>query len=99
MFLLTDGEVDNKDMVIAQARMHCETTRVHSFGIGNGCDTELIRKTAIAGRGSYSFATEDITNISGQVIEALKKATQPSLKDCIFTWSGDKIELGEVFRH
>jgi hypothetical protein len=33
------------------------------------------------------------------VIQALKKATQPSLKDCTFTWSGKKIELGEVFRN
>jgi len=56
---LTDGEDSNKIEIIAYARTHCETTRVHSFGIGNGCDTELIKQTAIAGRGSYSFATEN----------------------------------------
>jgi len=88
VFLLTDGEVDNKDQVIAQVRKHCETTRVHSFGIGNDCDRELIKQTAIAGRGSYSFASENSSNLSGQVIQALNKATQPSLKDCTFTWSG-----------
>ena len=65
VFLLTDGEVDNKEQVIAQARKHSETTRVHSFGIGNGCDRELIKQTAIAGRGSYSFATDNSSNLSG----------------------------------
>ena len=73
--------------------------RVHSFGIGDGCDRELIEKTAIAGRGSYSFATDNIAHLSGQVIEALKKATQPSLKQCDLTWSNKKIQLGEVFRN
>jgi uncharacterized protein with von Willebrand factor type A (vWA) domain len=43
IFLLTDGEVDNKDQVIAQARKHSEKSRVHAFGIGNGCDRELIQ--------------------------------------------------------
>ena len=72
---------------------------MHTFGIGNGCDKELIKMSAIAGRGSYSFATDNSSNLSGQVVEALKKATQPSLKDCNFTWSDRKIELGEVFRN
>ena len=85
--------------MIAQAKSHSETTRVHTFGIGNGCDEELIKRTAIAGRGSYSFAIDNVTNLSGQVIQALKKATQPSLKDCSFSWSGKKIDLGEVFRN
>ena len=99
VFLLTDGEVENKDQVIAQARKNCEKTRVHAFGIGNGCDRELIKQTAIAGRGSFSFATDNSSNLSGQVIQALKKATQPSLMDCKFSWSDKKIELGEVFRN
>ncbi len=75
IFLLTDGEVDNKRQVIYQAQLNSDTTRVHTFGIGNGCDEELIKQTAIAGRGSYSFATDNVSNLSGQVIQALKKAT------------------------
>jgi len=59
----------------------------------------LIKRTAQAGRGSHSFATDHSSNLSGQVIEALRKATQPSLKDCNLNWSTRKIELGEVFRY
>ena len=42
VFLLTDGEVDDKSQVIAFVHDNCETMRVHSFGIGDGCDKDLI---------------------------------------------------------
>ncbi len=68
IFLLTDGEDGNKMNIIKYARDHCESTRVHTFGIGDGCDQELIKETAIAGRGSHSFAADKCSNLSGQVI-------------------------------
>ena len=68
IFLLTDGEDGNKMNIIKYARDHCESTRVHTFGIGDGCDQELIKETAIAGRGSHSFASDNCSNLSGQVI-------------------------------
>ena len=71
VFLLTDGEVENKSEVILKARENSETTRVHTFGIGEGCDRELIENTAVAGRGSFSFAIDNTSNLSGQVIQAL----------------------------
>jgi len=44
---------------------------VHTFGIGDDCDKELIKESAIAGRGSFSFAGDNCTNLSGQVVQAL----------------------------
>lgn len=37
---------------------------------------------AVLGRGSYSFASDTTADLSIQVIKALDKAMQPSLKDC-----------------
>jgi hypothetical protein len=54
--------------------------------------------TAKAGRGSHSFAEDNSTDLSAQVISALKKATQQSLQDCVYTFYGKETKLGEVFR-
>lgn len=42
IFLLTDGEVDNKKEIFEYIRLHKDIMRVHTFGIGSGCDKELI---------------------------------------------------------
>jgi hypothetical protein len=39
--------------------------RVHTFGIGSGCDKDLIKRAAQAGRGSYSFADDGSADLSG----------------------------------
>ena len=72
--------------------------RIHTFGIGGDCDRQLIADTAKAGRGTSSFAVSKADNLSGLVISALKKAMVPSLKDCEFTFCGNKVSLGEVYR-
>ena len=54
--------------------------------------------TAKAGRGCYNFADDNSTDLSGQVISALNKASQPSLKDCSYSFFGQEVKLGEVFR-
>ena len=68
IFLLTDGEVDNKQQIFEYIRLHKEIMRIHTFGIGSGCDKELIEKAAQAGRGSFSFASDGSLDLSGQVV-------------------------------
>jgi hypothetical protein len=58
----------------------------------------LIEKIAIAGRGSSSFASDKTQNLSGKVIDALKKAFNMSLAECVFEWPNRKVTLNEVFR-
>jgi hypothetical protein len=75
VFLLTDGEVDNKNQIFEFVRNHNDQMRIHTFGIGSGCDKELIKQTAVAGRGSFSFASDGSNDLSGLVISALKNAS------------------------
>jgi hypothetical protein len=51
IFLLTDGEVDNPNKVIDLITNKCLNSgdKVFSFGVGNDCDKELIKKSAEAG--------------------------------------------------
>ena len=42
IFLLTDGQVDNPSAVISQARALNDNIRIHTFGIGSGCDKKMV---------------------------------------------------------
>ena len=55
IFLLTDGSVSSPQEVIAQATQHSDSARVFSFGLGSGCDRDLVINSARAGRGTYTI--------------------------------------------
>ena len=80
--------------------------RIHSFGVGSGCSKYLVKEVAKAGRGSYSFVDERSENLKGKVINALRRAVEPSLTACSFAYSVKSIldaplqgQIGEAFRH
>ena len=54
--MLTDGSVGDRESVIRQASLYNDRIRVHTFGIGSGCDKTLVERTAKAGRGTCSLA-------------------------------------------
>lgn len=47
-------------------------SRVHTFGIGSGVSTELIKDSALAGMGHCSFIN-NLDEIEKKVLEALQK--------------------------
>lgn len=57
IFLLTDGAVHNTDQIINLIEQKALDTnsRVHTFGVGRGASTQLIKGAAIAGFGSHAF--------------------------------------------
>ncbi len=62
--------------------------RIHTFGVGNEVNQALLKEIGLAGRGSYNYTNENINNLKGQVINALKWSMEPSLSNCILEWSG-----------
>jgi hypothetical protein len=97
--------VSQPENVINLARNNADKARVHSFGVGSGCSKYLVKSVAKAGRGSYSFV-EESDNLKGKVISALRKAVEPSLKACKFTFntanlleSPENGVVGEAFRN
>jgi len=99
IFLLTDGQVSDPEAVIKKSRTNKDNLRVHTFGIGNGCDVEMVKKMAEAGRGSCSLVGDDVDNLNGLVVTALARASEPSLKGCTIKFGNFLNEkLGEVFR-
>jgi len=108
IFLLTDGEVSQPDQVIKLGKE--SQSYIHTFGIGRDCSRYLVQEVAKAARGSYSFVEDANDNLKAKVIEALRKAINPSLQGCKFSNNFAKIgapavvtpedgHIGEAFRH
>ena len=57
-----------------------DNIKVFSFGIGSGCDKDLVNRMAISGRGSSSIIEDgDSKELKVKVINALRKASDPAL--------------------
>lgn len=72
IYLLTDGAVSDTSKVVELIRNNNRNSRVHTFGIGSGVSTELIKDSALAGMGHYAFISE-LNEIEKKVLEALQK--------------------------
>ena len=55
IFLLTDGEIDNKEKTLKLIEKNSNKYSIYSFGIGNSFDEDLIKNAGIIGKGDYSF--------------------------------------------
>lgn len=85
--------------VIAQAGKHNEEIRVFSFGLGHGCDANLVREVARSGRGSSTIVQDNDTNLNGLVIRALSQAMEPSYKETRFGFNGKLCKPMELYRN
>lgn len=99
IFMLTDGQVSDREAVIKKANTKKDSIRVHTFGIGNGCDVDMVKSMAKMGRGSCSLVGDDVENLNGLVVTALARASEPSLQDCKLEFGKVSEDLGEVFRN
>ncbi|CDW72325.1 UNKNOWN [Stylonychia lemnae] len=98
IFLLTDGEVNNRKSVIRLAKQCSFDTRIHTIGIGRDCDASLVKKVAKQGRGSCSLVLDN-TDLSAIVILALGRAKDPSYSNCKFTLSPNPIITTNNMKH
>lgn len=87
VFLLTDGHVENSEMVVGLIKVHSKHARVSSFGI-NDADELLIQNSAKAGKGKAYFI-KDPNDIGKKVIEGLDYSLVPGIIDWEILWSGD----------
>ena len=83
IFMLTDGEVDNRQECISLCRDHADKFRVHAVGLGTSFDRKLINECGKQGNGSSSFCTE-IEKVNSTVIECVNKCLRSYLYDSSF---------------
>ena len=92
IFLLTDGEVFDREECINLISNHSSKFRVHALGIGNSFDEVLIKQCGKLGKGTSSFV-KDIEKINSAVINTLNKGLRPYITDLKFEFENYKDEI------
>ena len=72
LFILTDGEVDNREECLGLINTYSEKFKVHAIGIGSSFDKQLIQNAGIQGRGTYHFVA-NVSDVNSVIIESLSK--------------------------
>ena len=93
IYLLTDGSVYNTEKVVETIKDNSHKFTLHSFGLGNSVSTDLILKSARAGRGMSYFIeeTDDSTQLESKIINAMTKVFEPRFSvTCPYLASTDK---------
>ena len=94
ILLLTDGEVDDKNECFNLIKENSHIFRIHSIGIGDSFDKELIELSGKYGKGSSNFV-ENLKNINNVIIKVLNKCLKPYLYDINFNFLNIKKEEKE----
>ena len=95
IFLLTDGEIDNKKDTLNLIEKYSNDYSVYSFGMGNSFDEDLIKNAGIVGKGSYSFCKQ-IDGLNKIIASTLNTICVPHINDFKLDSSLDKLNLCET---
>ena len=92
IFLLTDGEVFDREQCINLISNNSKKFRVHAMGLGNSFDEILIKQCGELGKGTSSFI-KDEEKINSAVINTLNNGLRPYLTDIKFDFENYKEEI------
>ena len=74
IFLLTDGEIEDKEKTLALIENNNLKFTLYSIGIGNDFDEDLIKNAGIIGKGNYNFC-KNLDNLNSIIASEINKAT------------------------
>ena len=86
IFLLTDGQVNNRESCINLISTNANRFRIHAMGIGNDFDKLLIERSGKVGKGTSSFV-EDVNKINEVVIDTLNPINNFTYQDEVVNYS------------
>ena len=92
IFLLTDGQVHDREECINLITENSNKFRIHAIGIGNYFDKILIENCGKLGKGSWSFV-QNVENINSVVINALNKGLRPYITDIKYEFENYKEDI------
>ena len=80
IFLLTDGEIEDKSLTLELIEKNNSIYSIYSIGIGNDFDEDLIKKAGIIGKGNYNFCRE-LDGLNSIISSEISKATSSFISD------------------
>ena len=78
IFLLTDGQVHNSDVICSLAQEKRDNNRIYAIGLGSGADPGLIKNVSLKSLGNYVLIA-DKDNMNEKVIELMESSISPYL--------------------
>ena len=90
IFLLTDGQVHDREECINSISANNSRFRIQSIGIGNDFDKVLIERCGKLGKGTSSFVV-NVEELNHIVIDTLNKCLRPYLTNINFDIKGINI--------
>ena len=80
IFLLTDGEIEDKSLTLELIEKNNSIYSIYSIGIGNDFDEDLIKNAGIIGKGNYNFCRE-LDGLNSIISSEISKATSCFISD------------------
>ncbi|KAN0028070.1 hypothetical protein ACTFIV_009899 [Dictyostelium citrinum] len=85
VFILTDGEISDRDKLIDYVGKEANTTRIFTYGIGSYVDKELIVGVSKACKGYYEMIVDN-SDMEEKVMKLISIAMQPTLSNIKVDW-------------
>ena len=95
IFLLTDGEIENKNDTLSLIEKNNHKFSIYSIGIGNYFDQDLIKNAGILGKGNYNFCN-DIKGLNEIIATEISMATYPFIFNFNLKTPLDEINLYKI---
>ena len=96
IFLLTDGEIDDKKSTLEIIEKYSSKFFIFSIGIGNDFDKDLIKNCGIIGKGGFNFCSE-LEGLNSIIIKEVNKAIEPFITNFHISSSLDDNNLYKIY--
>ncbi len=95
VYLLTDGQVEDKEKILDLLRENRATTQVFAFGIGSGVDRDLILRAAECGNGFAEFLSAG-EEMASKLVRGLSRSLKPSIRALETRWPKGCLPIGQT---
>ena len=96
IIILTDGDINIGNDIIELIKLHNNEFRIHTIGIGDNINKELIMQASISGNGPYYFISDSLEELDDKVFEILKESTKEYINNTQFTLEQKKFEVQPI---
>ena len=95
IFLLTDGEIKDKDLTLEIIEKYSSKFSIFSIGIGDSFDKDLIKNAGIIGKGGFNFCP-NLEGLNEIIVNAINKSISSYILDFKMNCSLDNINKYRV---